>query len=263
MTRSKRWELTKNEKGCWSIQLSHWKYFHDYVTQEMLEYSHYVWRGDRCDNRALLPSFDREYASRTQKNIEDRLKDHLEAFKLASRGRRGGHPPDFKLENDWWALGQHYGLNTPLIDWTRSPFVALFFAFERTKTPQTKNRAVYAVNPASCESFTSGIKQVHTGDLRPDIVEFFSPLQDENSRLVNQNGLFSRCTSGKPLDKWIQEKHPDENSHGILIKIQIPDKGRADCLRTLNKMNINYLTLFPDINGASNYVNMCDKISKY
>ena len=159
-------------------------------------------------------------------------------------------------------LGQHYGLNTPLLDWTRSAFVALFFAFEKVKKPQTTNRTVYAVSTSTCEMQTPDIRSAHTGNLRPDIVEFLSPLQDENSRLVNQNGLFSRCTAGKPLDKWIQENFPN-NKYGILIKLQIPDKGRTECLRTLNKMNINYLTLFPDIYGALNYVNMSDKINQY
>ncbi|MCK5605194.1 FRG domain-containing protein [Candidatus Pacearchaeota archaeon] len=262
MSRTKRWRWIKSKDGVGTIQLSHWKYFHDYLRQEMLEYSHYVWRGDRCDNRSLLASLDREYASRTQKYIEDKFKAHLRAFKLACRGRRGNHPSILESENDWWALGQHYGLNTPLLDWTRSAFVALFFAFEKVKQPQTTNRVVYAVCPGQCEMLSPNIKVAHTGDLRPDIVEFLSPLQDDNSRLVNQNGLFSRCTAGKHLDKWIQEKFPSERK-AILLKIQIPDKGRTECLRTLNKMNINYLTLFPDIYGASNHVNMSEKIKQY
>ena len=77
-------------------------------------------------------------------------------------------------------------------------------------------------------------------------VEFIRPLSDENSRLVNQAGLFSRSPDGIYLKSWINDKFESERSY-ILIKILITNKDRKECLRTLNRMNINHLTLFPDI----------------
>jgi len=263
VSRPKRWKSKGLTDGVWTLQLSSWKYFHDYVTQQMLDYSHYVWRGDRCDNRPLLPSFDRNHIGTSRSTIEKRLNEHLRVFKEAARGRRGINPPEMKTDNDWWALGQHHGLFTPLLDWTHSAFVALFFAFEKVKRPQTRNRSVYAISPNSCLSQSKKIMKAHKDPSRPDITEFFSPMQDENSRLVNQGGLFSRCTAGKPLEQWVTEHWSGHTKSGVMLRILVPDSGRLECLRTLNKMNINYLTLFPDLYGASNYTNTANTIPKY
>lgn len=263
ITKKDGWESQGIKDGIWTFKLNSWNCFHDFVRLEMLDYSDYVWRGDRCDNRPLIPSFDRKYIGKGKDYIEKRLLEHLKEFKLATRGRRGPNPAKLEDENDWWALGQHHGLDTPLLDWTKSPFVALFFAFEKVRRPQTPCRAVYAINPASCETKSDEIRKgtIYTG--RPDVVEFFTPIQDENSRLVNQNGLFSRCTAGKSLDTWVAEKFAGEVKLGKLIKVIIPDNNREECLRTLNKMNINHLTLFPDLYGASSFTNTLNSIEEY
>ena len=264
MARKERWDDSDPiVGGIWTVRFSSWKWFHDYVRQEMLDFNHYVWRGERCDNRKLLPSFDRMHFGKSSSFVERKMQEHLQMFKLSTRGRRGPNPTKLETENDWWALGQHHGLATPLLDWSKSPFVALFFAFEKVAASQTPYRCVYAVIPGQCERASEIIKKSHTTPDRPDIVEFFSPFQDENSRLVNQNGLFSRCSAGKPLDTWIREKFATNTNEGIMLKLLIPDIDREECLRTLNKMNINHLTLYPDLFGASNYANTVASIEKY
>lgn len=96
----------------------------------------------------------------------------------------------------------------------------------------------------------------------PEVL-FIRPLSDENQRLVNQGGLFTRAPAGKTLDKWVQENHVEDDKGYTLIKILLPNKDRNGCLQNLNRMNINHLSLFPDLYGASRFCNLFSEISKY
>ena len=92
------------------------------------------------------------------------LSKHLLEFKYAVRGRRGSNPPSINDENEWWALGQHHGLATPLLDWTKSPFVAAYFAFIEVAEPQTTHRAIFALHQPTIEkSNGEWLQSPHSG----------------------------------------------------------------------------------------------------
>ena len=73
-----------------------------------------------------------------------------------------------ETDDDWWSFGRHYGLHTPLLDWSRSPFIAAFWAFMERVT--SENRHLGSPNPEpivssgppvvvwelSCKNDTSG-----------------------------------------------------------------------------------------------------------
>jgi hypothetical protein len=167
-----------------------------------------------------------------------------------------------RFQNDWWALGQHHGLQTPLLDWTSSPYVALFFAFMTAKPDDTSRRVVFALGQAVVESRSREIEKDHVGTDPPPIVEFHRPLSDENARLVNQGGLFTRSPIGTHLESWVRQNFQGR-PFWVLAKITIPNKDREECLKELNRMNINYLTLFPDMYGASQHCNTKLNILEY
>lgn len=255
-----RWKAAKVSHGIVQIDLDSWKDFTDYIQEELLDYRSFVFRGQRCSNWKLETSFDRLKALGTHLD----LASHLQNFKRAVQGRRGPNPPRIENENDWWALGQHHGLATPLLDWSTSPFVAAFFAFAETGgRDQTDSRTVYALSIPQVTRKSEDIIRATEAQLRPPVVEFYRPDSDENPRLLNQNGLFTRVYGDSDLETWVITEFPADWPYYVLIRISIPNTEREVCLRMLNRMNINHLSLFPDLSGASQHCNTQYAIDKY
>jgi hypothetical protein len=290
MPRRKQWEETSVDAGFVEVRVLSWRSFFNYVHKEMLDYQTYIWRGQRCDNWPLESTLDRlrKKAKVRKRRSFNFTQQHLDQFKYAVRGRRGPNPPRLETDNDWWALGQHYGLATPLLDWTNSPFVAAYFAFIGVGEKQSKSRAVYALHKPTIEKKVKELlrnaeekrkkekEEIESGKkkagllylygldmpIRPE-VEFIKPLSDENQRLVNQGGLFSRFPANTDIQSWVQANFKDDGKGYTLIKIYIPNKDREECLKSLNRMNINHLTLFPDLYGASRFCNLFGEIERY
>jgi hypothetical protein len=261
VSKKPRWEQGKIKEGIKQVKLSSCKFFSDYINQVMLDHTNYIYRGHGDSKWKLEPTLDRFIKNPTS----NKRNEHLEKFKYETRGRRGETPALIEDENDWWALGQHHGLLTPLLDWSESPFVALYFATISAQKENKRSYSVFALNQLSVAKKNEYIESTDNIDLinkRKPMVKIVRPLSNENSRLVCQRGLFTRGPNNMDLESWIK-KFPQEPNTAELIKLTIPTTGIVDCLRYLNRMNINHSTLFPDLTGASEHCNKYLLINKY
>jgi hypothetical protein len=156
---------------------------------------------------------------------------------------------------DWWAIGRHYGLVTPLLDWTRSPYVAAFFAFTgfieqaspgmTTRGSGDLKRFVLAdmSEPVAVWAFMVGESVGRANDL-----EVLSPRIDVGHRQRAQRGLFTKYLS---LEEYLSSIPLDPKARAPLRKYLIPGRVAPQAITELRMMNITFATLFPDLEGAA------------
>jgi len=256
-------------------RLEHWRDFSSLLEDPFFNRVdiQYIFRGHRRYDWEMMPTL-----ARITKNgivTEKFAQQQLNMFRKAIRGRISDHSLlDDENEREFdelWSIGQQHGLMTPLLDWTYSPYVVLFFSFSKEDEQDEKDnpyRAVYILN----KSF------IANDDLCPDI-RVFEPKKDDHGRLVSQAGLFTFSPyeatieneladvltrtpdddEDKPVvDEALLNASPDEEA-GILAKyickVYIKNEDQQECLKHLHRMNVHHASLFPDLIGAADYCN--------
>ncbi len=198
----------------------------------------YIWRGQQKDLAWPLKSkFDRHLRSKDRGRRADMLKSKIEEFRKAMNQSYPQIP--LGTDDNAWALGQHYGLKTPLLDWTLSPYIAAYFAFAEPSDGDDQYRYVYALQKS--------ISRLIVKPSRQTFVEVIEKLDFPSPRFSVQRSVFTKALNGDGIETNVKRFIKLRPDRPILVKLQIPASERKKCLDDLDMMNINYGTLLLDL----------------
>lgn len=255
------------------INLDSWAAFKSRVHSFKLEW---IYRGQADASWGLSSSLERSSLFEIDHDVERAL---IEEYRKAIRSF-----PDFRempsTNLEWLALLQHHGTPTRLVDFTESPYIAAYFAFQEERCKDSKAVAIWCVNRVRFfQAAIYYLKGVHPEDPPPhrqrgrnpylfsevtfdllfdhddlDCVMPFDLSPANQRQLIQQSVFLAAMTSQKRLAE--QLSFLDYQEKPIMTKLTIPSKERNVALRDLERMNITHATLFPGLDGFARALNL-------
>jgi hypothetical protein len=239
--------------------------------------NNYIFRGHADATWKLQPTLERvagssftsDFVTKAEQLAISRFKAKFHLYDTQNEA------PQTDLE--WLSIMQHYGAPTRLLDFTASPYLALFFAVEHYEPSSRKHFAIYAVDHtqlmnasfayirAKDSKFTDDYQAVHLAGRQDEVFEnvasrFLHPIlwitepSRFNVRIDRQAGCFLlACEKSRSIEQVLDEPH---YSTVDVAKFTIEPALYEGCFALLRKMNISPSTIYGDLGGLGATVRM-------
>ncbi len=237
----------------------------------------WVFRGHAGADWPMATALERS-ESADRAGDERRMIDHF-------RRRASLHlPPQLHVADGdvfgWMALMQHYGAPTRLLDVTRSPYVAAFFALEEPALVDEACAAIWAVDTRACSAHAIASLREHWSLEEEEATRL---VQQDHARLVErlvgppgcsvptvfavepwrfdprqsaQQACFL-CPGHleRPIRELLERVADTPDTHTI-VQLTFPMSVRAEALEDLWRMNVSPASLFPSLEGQARALRM-------
>lgn len=243
-----------------TVKFDTWNEFKSFV-DELSE--NWAFRGQAHAEWHLQNTIERADFIRLHKTIEA---EFLAEFQRGARNYlTRDQIPEHLIE--WLALMQHHGAPTRLLDFTKSPFIAAYFAFEIAPAKAERLIAIWAVNIHFLKSRSlEKLSELYSDDLEKTKKLINESLFEKifynnncslvfpvepfrmNRRYSLQQSLF--VSTGNAAEPFMDQlEFLGEDMSKAVIKIELPASLQKQVIRDLQKMNLHRASLFPDLDG--------------
>ncbi|MEM9066641.1 MAG: FRG domain-containing protein [Planctomycetota bacterium] len=217
--------------------VEHWAQFKqlldNYLTTDATDRKNYLFRGQPKSTWRLTPTLDRIQTFESIGAREARQRELVAAW-VKEGQPPGPRPSQEDYTTHWEVVARHHGLPTRLLDWTESPYIAAYFAYDTVPSPPPDYVTIWALD-------RDRFLELDGDDA--DLVQIVDVDWSLADRARAQRSVFTRLLG--------TAQHIDELIPSSLRRIDIRAAARNAALNELDQMTINAATMFPGLDGAA------------